>query len=281
MTINIVAPPNQKGLVLNNDDVLDVNAGGRAENTTINSGGIENVSTGGLAVNTLVFSGGTLNVGNATATGFGEARHTTINAGGVENVNKFGLADYTTINSGGVEIVNAMGGKANANHTTVNKGGLLDIVSGSTSFTTVNDGGVATIAAGNIKSATINSGGTLDAKAGVSVDGLTFGAVVKGVGGLLKLGDPANLHTTAQAPINNWFRGDTIDLANTTVTSVTERHEGRIDDVTVTYGNNQTVTYALARQEHRTHVDFQSDGHGGTNLILVVGVPPNEVHHLL
>jgi len=297
------APPDQTGLILNNGDVLNVNGGGIATATTINdggevsvfrrgktidttldNGGREDVLGGGTAVDTTIDSGGSQDVSvggiavNTLISGGsevvrGKADVTTINNGGHLSLNQ-GMTDHTTINSGGVEIVNAMGGRTEARHTTVNTGGLLDIFSGSAGFTTINDGGLVTGTAGNIVDTRINSGGVLDAKAGVIVTGLTFGGVDHGVGGLLKLGNPADLRLSAHGPLHNWQVGDVIDLVNTQVTSVSETPDGRLHKVTVKYGNDQTVTYMLSGQEKDTHVAFQSDGHGGTDLILVpvVGV---------
>jgi len=256
---------------------------GRSEHTTINSGGVEIVDAGGYARDTLILSGGVLNL-DGLGFGIAVAIGTTIAAGGVENVNQSGHADYTTINSGGVETVNGSHGAfglTTAWHTTVNAGGLLDVLRGEAVDTTINDGGLVTATAGRILGTTINSGGVLDADAGVIVSSwLTFGPVDNGVGGLLKLGDPADLRLSHIAPLYNWHIGDVIDLMNTQVTSVSEKPDGRFEKVTVNYGNNQTVTYTLSGQEKNTHVAFQSDGHGGTDLILVTGVS-SEAHHPL
>ncbi len=272
-------------------DFTTVNSGGHlllgnhalADNTTLNGGHLE-VNDGGRAEHTLVLSGGDLVVGDGAPKGVAITRYTTINDGGVEHVNTSGVAKDTTINSGGIEIVNKTGSTsddAEAVVTTVNKGGLLDIVSGRAITTTINDGGLVTVEAGLLGNTTINSGGTVDAKAGTNVNTLTFGNVDHGVGGLLKLGDPASLKSTVHGPINNWQIGDVIDLVNTNVTSVSETGNGNFTKLTVQYGNNQSVTYQLSGQQKDTHVGFQSDGHGGTDLVLLAGVQPNEPHHLL
>ena len=89
------APPDRFELVLNNGDILNVNAGGRSNYTTINNGGIENVY--GDAHATTINSGGIENV-------YGRSVETEIDKGGLENVQSGGLAVRTYID-GGVEHV--------------------------------------------------------------------------------------------------------------------------------------------------------------------------------
>jgi autotransporter passenger strand-loop-strand repeat protein len=89
------APPDRSGLVLNSGDILNVNAGGRSNFTTVNNGGIENVYGDSHA--TTVDHGGVQNV-------FGRSVETEIDNGGVENVQSGGLAVRTYID-GGVEHV--------------------------------------------------------------------------------------------------------------------------------------------------------------------------------
>ena len=82
------APPDRSGLVLNSGDILNVNAGGRSNFTTVNNGGIENVYGDSHA--TTVDHGGVQNV-------FGRSVETEIDKGGVENVQSGGLAVRTYI----------------------------------------------------------------------------------------------------------------------------------------------------------------------------------------
>jgi autotransporter passenger strand-loop-strand repeat protein len=93
MTI-FTAPPNQNNLVLNSGDILNVNAGGLADHTTINTGGFEFVDRHGTSLHTTINSGGFEFVEPG---GFSD--HTTINNGGVENVE--GISDNTTIIAAG------------------------------------------------------------------------------------------------------------------------------------------------------------------------------------
>lgn len=95
------APPNQHDLVLNNGDILNVNAGGHSDFTTINNGGIENVY--GDSHGTTVDNGGIQNV-------YGGSVETEIDKGGVENVQSGGVSIRTYID-GGVEHV-LSGGRA-------------------------------------------------------------------------------------------------------------------------------------------------------------------------
>jgi hypothetical protein len=82
----------------------------------------------------------------------------------------------------------------------------------------------------------------------------------------LELAIPSGLKGT----ISNWHAGDVIDFLKTTVTGVHETGNA----LTVIYGNNQTESYSLASKELNTEFHLQSDGHGGTDLILlhVVGI---------
>jgi autotransporter passenger strand-loop-strand repeat protein len=89
------APPDRFDLVLSNGDILNVNAGGRSNYTTIDNGGIENVYGGAHA--TTVNNGGIENV-------YGRSVETEIDKGGVENVQSGGLSVRTHID-GGVEHV--------------------------------------------------------------------------------------------------------------------------------------------------------------------------------
>jgi hypothetical protein len=69
--------------------------------------------------------------------------------------------------------------------------------------------------------------------------------------------------------ISNWRVGDVVDFVNTAVTGVHKTG----DVMTVSY-EDQKASYDLAGQQANTEFKLQSDGHGGTELILtpVVGV---------
>jgi fibronectin-binding autotransporter adhesin len=109
------APPDQHGLILNAGDILDVNKGGKAFDTTINDGGVVNVNDGGRAESTTVNSGGVENINKG---GFGGA---TINAGGVVNVADMADSGGSTIHAGGVENV-----RGNSDHPSI-QGGVENV----------------------------------------------------------------------------------------------------------------------------------------------------------
>lgn len=274
-----------------NDGGVEIVVGGKSVDTTIN-GGVENVisSAGGspgVSERTTINSGGVEDIGS------GKSYNTNITSGGVENVRLLGRAFDTMINSGGVE--NVIGGvtertlinsdgilndKGIANHTTINGG--VENVSGNDYYTTIKSGGVenvnssgeafdTTIASGgvlNIKalgdvvSPTINSGGVLNVLAGGSASHVTF----SGDGGTVRLANPADL----KGSIIHWQIGDIVDLLNTKVTAVSENGSSLL----VQGAGFRPVQYHLVDQQPDTRVAFQSDGHGGTDLILVpiVGV---------
>jgi hypothetical protein len=80
----------------------------------------------------------------------------------------------------------------------------------------------------------------------------------------------ANPTGIANGKIIHWQVGDVIDLLNTKVTAV-EEDTGRLY---VQGTGFRPMQIAFADQQFDTKVAFQSDGHGGTDLILtpMVGV---------
>jgi len=159
--------------------------------------------------------------------------------GGVENVSNGGRTDNTTIAFGGVENVNI---GATADNTTIAFGGVLNVM-------------------GNAVHTTIGNGGLENVSSGGTIGFVTF----SGSDGTLQLGSPSSLRAVT---IAHWQVGDVIDLLKTKITSVSETG----NSVTVKYG--PSVTFTVADQQANTEVALQSDGHGGTDLILVsvVGV---------
>ncbi|MGC2834749.1 MAG: hypothetical protein WA238_11480, partial [Methylocella sp.] len=114
---------------------------------------------------------------------------------------------------------------------------------------------------------TINSGGREVIDAGGNAANVTFG----GPQAILELGKPSGLIGT----ISNWHVGDVIDFLNTAVTRVQENPAHTT--LTVTYGTNETASYGLAGQQANTEFKLQSDGHGGTDLILIGIASPHPV----
>ena len=229
----------------------------------INSGGVLNVEADGDAGTTMINSGGVLNVESV-----GKAGTTTINSGGVENVESGGKAEDTIIDSGGV--LNVAGGTdenpyvGGADTTTINSGGVENDA-GQAIDTTIKGGVLNVEVGGEADDTTINSGGILNVKSGSIADNVIFGPHAT-----LNLATPSGL----QGTITNWHVGDVIDFLNTDVTSVHQTG----NTLTVTIDRDLRVNYTLSGLQANTDFKLQSDGHGGTDLILVpvVGVQHHE-----
>ncbi len=278
-----------------NGGVLNVASGGHLMRTTINSGtenlsgefvdtivqktGVEDVLSGGLSKNAKVYG-----VENVAAGGVTD--HALIYGGGVENVSgkdvgshvygqqnvlSGGVSDHTEIH--GVENI-AQGGKAIGdslleNNAEINVRGVSNglalwygtenvYTGGISEGTDVrNEHGVLNVYSGGVSLNTKLQGTEYVAFGGLQ-ENLTFGYFPTAT---LKLATPTGLKGT----VHNWKVGDVIDLLNTTVTGVNLDNSNKL---TVTYGNNQTVSYLLAGQAN-AHVAFHSDGHGGSDLVLV------------
>jgi fibronectin-binding autotransporter adhesin len=139
-----------------------VDAGGRANGTTVDSGATLVVDAGGNASGTKLNSGATLEV-------FGTVSGTVVSNGVTFVVEPGGVASATTIQSGGTETVSAGGTDRGAS---VSGGLQLDfgLASGVTVFTgsqVVESGGVAS-------GTTVDSGGTLVIDAGGNASGVTL-----------------------------------------------------------------------------------------------------------
>ena len=271
---------------INGGGTLDVYAGGTADYTIINDGtekvygtadhtwiynfGIDYVIAGGTASGTTINGGGTEDV-------FGTDNGTTINNGGLERVEASGKANGTTINGGTEDVYGTATG------TRIN-GGTEDVhAGGASSGTTIKSGGVENVY-GTATDTTINNGGVENVYAGGTDVGVTFShqngvintdtvlgslnntfstlSLQATPGGTLNLAQPSEL----TGSISNWHVGDVIDFLNTKVTGVQENLAHTT--LTVTYGTNETASYSLAGQQANTGFQLQSDGHGGTDLIL-------------
>ena len=288
-----------------NGGVLNVASGGHVLRTTINAHGVENLS--GESVETLIQKTGVENVlsggvsKNAKVYGVenvavgGVADHALIYSGGVENVSGKDVGSHVygqqDVLSGGVstktEIYGteniAQGGKAVGDalydkHAEMNVKGVSEglalwygtenVLTGGISDGTdvINEHGVLNVYSGGVSLNTKLSGTEYVAFGGLQ-ENLTFDDYGATKGATLKLATPTGL----TGAIHNFRVGDVIDLLNTTVTGVSQNGS----HVTVTYGNNQTVSYSLAGQQANTHVAVHPDGSGGTDLVLVVGVQPH------
>ena len=255
---------------MNSGDTLDVDDDGHAYNTTIHSGGVLNVNDRGGAFETTIAGGvenvyagafdldTTINFGGVLNVRGGGVGETTINFGGDETIYG-GTAYFTTINSGGRVIVDG----GTAYFTTIHGGGVELVYAGKADDTTINSGGMDSVFGGTANNTTINSGGVEYVYVHGTADGVTFG------GPQAKLGlvdTPSSLIGT----IRNWHVGDVIDFLKNAPTSVQEN--AAHTTLTVTYGFNETASYSLAGQQANTEFKLQSDGQGGTELILI-GVP--------
>jgi autotransporter passenger strand-loop-strand repeat protein len=203
------------------------------------SGDLVQVQKGGVVQNLTVVAGSQLNVSD-----YGQAFNTTIN--GTEFVFSNGQQFTATVNNfGHLEV--GRGGEITA--ATVNTGGVL-IVDNAPAF------------------ATTLQGGTLMVPLNVFAQGVahdvSFGAPAPGGGthdNLVELGTPFQLTGT----ITGFQIGDVIDFVHTSVTNASAAN----GVLTVTYGPKaQTANYFLANQQPNTAFALQSDGFGGTDLIL-------------
>jgi antigen 43 len=293
------------GGTISGGQILAILASGTAISNTISSGGIEIVSSGGTASATVLSNGGTLEVlggftkdtigtwasggtlaigsgvtVSAAATGgtisggqilailsSGTAISNTISSGGIETVSSGGLASATTISTGGTLSVLASG---TASATTILSGGK-EAVLGTDVGATIRTGGTEIVSSGGTASATTISGGTLDLQTGSIVSGgVTFAASTSG--GTLEFENAAqtstttisglNIGTTSTTPLNE------IDLrfiSSGAITSTT------ISGSTLTVfisGGTSTTLHLNQAPTSGTHVDWISDGNGGSEIFL-------------
>lgn len=297
-----IAPPNLDNITLVAGDTLTVNENGIVENATITRGAVASVMEAGLT-NFTTLSGGSENVFDA-----GTADHTTVNSGGILTVHVGGQSDLATINGNGV--VNVLGGAAIhttineggslnvdsagvATLTTINQGGIENILAGGKSITTtILSGGHQEVFVGGISDATTIQAGGIEKVAGTANNTAIFpgGELIILSGGtannvaFIDNGAQHNATLTLYLPtgltgtITGWHVGDAIDFVDTTVTNFSVEN----NTLTVTYGGGGVrdpetglvgaqVSYQLASLQSNTHFELQSDGEGGTELILQPG----------
>jgi autotransporter passenger strand-loop-strand repeat protein len=159
MTTIYTAPPNVSNLVLAQDDILNINSGGTATNTTVENGSVDDVNFSGTASDTNVYSG----AGEFVASG-GTAIGTTLNSGAEfgEFVDAGGTAIDTLVLSNADQDVD--GGTASGTRLI---GGALYVYAGGKSIdTAVSSGGTEYVSSGSTASGTRLVGGTLTARAG-------------------------------------------------------------------------------------------------------------------
>ncbi len=149
---------------VNGSGVMNINAEGKADATTVN-GGTVNVNADGSATNTTV-ADGTFNINQG-----GSASSTTV-LGGTVNVNDGGNATQTTLDGGVMNVT----GSGTAQTSIINNGG--EIVAQDASIvtdTTINSGGTLTLeGSANADIVVVNEGGLIDAsQTNATVRGLT------------------------------------------------------------------------------------------------------------
>ena len=111
-----------RGVILNENDFMNVLYRGKASNTTVNSGGTMQIQSNGVATTTTVNSGGSMELFPG-----GNANSTTVNSGGLVIGYNDGYANKTEINSGGQF---NLGDGTSANSATVHNGGKLYLSDG-------------------------------------------------------------------------------------------------------------------------------------------------------
>ena len=262
------APPAQSHLVLNGGDTLSVEANGLAYDTIISEGAVLQVASGGMDIGTMgnggnayidgTSTGMTINFGGQEFVEEGTSVGSMINIGGTE-YDQGGASFDTMINQGGVQQVqNGPLAPSTATNTTINGVSAFQIVDGGTSIaTTIKAGGSEWVRNGGTANNTIIEDGGIEH---VFTSGQANTVVFAGSNSLLELDRPSGL----TGSIVNWHVGDKIDFLNTMVTGVSETG----DTLTVTYGDHQTANYSLAGKQADTEFKLQSDGSGGTELIL-------------
>jgi autotransporter passenger strand-loop-strand repeat protein len=151
---------NSSDIVLNNNDIMNVLAGGWADNTTVNTGATMNVSSGGKAWLT-VLDGGRMIVSSG-----GSSWEADVNANALFIVTgKPKCVEYTRVNSRGSMIVSSNG---QADYTIIKNGGKMVVSTyGSAFSTTVSAGGTMTIM-NNAKGSGVSIGGQLTVSSGGS-----------------------------------------------------------------------------------------------------------------
>jgi autotransporter passenger strand-loop-strand repeat protein len=248
--------------------------GGTATGTTI-SGGKQEVFAGGTAIGTTINSAGqmppTTNLQDVNGTAIG----TTINSRGLQAVEPGGTAISTTIIGGQQNVFSGA-----ATSTTISGGEQLVEFFGTATSTTIS-GGEQVVETGGIAISTIvSSGGSeivssgstaigttiSDATEYVSSGGTAIGVIFAGASGTLDLVRPQGLSGT----ISGWQVGDVLDFVSTNLASVGISGS----QLSVTVSGGTTFVYQLAGQEANTSASIQSDGAGGSDVVLS-SVPQN------
>ena len=248
-------PPNQTKipLILNAGDTLTVDLRGRSTDVTVNDGATEDVNVGGSSFRTTVNDGGKEFVNGGTA----DASRTVI--------------EFTTINGGGVIL----------NHATADNTRINFLVSSPFSQMDLHDHSVA-------KNTIIEGGGFLTGARGITVDATSIVDNVTferpgGKGAGVALADPLSLKGVIKGlAVNDYLQfgglgsGDNVNVTGFELTN--NRH-----DLTITYGNNQHVTYHLTDLQANTTFELVhgtgTDGSQFSDLVVIKAPAPAALAH--
>ena len=189
----------------------------------------------------------------------GSSTNTNIRNDGTENVQ--GASAGTIVNGGLENVLN--GG---ATRGTVINHGTEKIHGGASSAGTILNGGKEVVQSGGTATGTIINHGTESIEKGGTANNIIFAGPAHGD---VELATPTGLKGT----ITNWQVGDVIHFLDTVVSDVHQRG----DVLTVDFGN-QNASYLLAGEQDDTKFKLRSDGHGGTDLILVPIVGAHHSH---
>jgi autotransporter passenger strand-loop-strand repeat protein len=214
-TYTVLAGQTISGLVLNNNDVLNVTSGGTAVDTQVSNFSFVEVFSGGTTSGTILGS-----QGNETVSAGGKSFGTVLSGSGASE-EVYGTASGTLVGSGGDEVLWA---GATASGVTVLSGGRVDTVDGGQTFGTILRGGIEDLLANGVASGTVvSSGGNLIVNSGdtaintvisaggietVYAGGITSGAITFAGPGTLELDGGS----TPGAIVSGFVQGDTIDL---------------------------------------------------------------------
>ena len=248
-------PPNQTKipLILNAGDTLTVDLRGRSTDVTVNDGATEDVNVGGSSFRTTVNDGGKEFVNGGTA----DASRTVI--------------EFTTINGGGVIL----------NHATADNTRINFLVSSPFSQMDLHDHSVA-------KNTIIEGGGFLTGAREITVDATSIVDNVTferpgGKGAGVALADPLNFQGVIKGlAVNDYLQfgglgsGDNVNVTGFELTN--NRH-----DLTITYGNNQHVTYHLTDLQANTTFELVhgtgDDGSQFSDLVVIKAPAPAALAH--
>ena len=237
-----------------------VEAGGLASITTISSGGAQVVSAGGTAVSTTVNSGARQDIaGLAIGDSIAAGAFVNVLGGGTLELLDTQSATGVAVQSGGtLELL----GTASKQGAVFLSGATLEIGSGNTlSNYAVANGITLRLLAGGAASGTIINGGAEYVASGGSAAGVAFG----GTSATLSLEDPSGLGGT----VSSWQIGDVIDFVRTPISSA-----GIVSGSSLSVSERgQTFTYQLAGLATDTQAQLQSDGAGGTEVVLTHVAP--------